>query len=115
MIILNSTLLTFKLEIERIGNVLDLDEFKIKEATERGRSTLISPKFFNKGVYRVRNSNSGHLENIAINIDKIAAVTYDGLVKELGEGCVDRGLWKDVAQGEPIFFYSLKLEREFVK
>ena len=112
---MNSTLLSLKVEIERIGNVLDLDEFKIKEAVERGKSTLISPKFFNKGVYRVRNSNNGHLENMAINIDKIAAVTYDGLVKELGEGCVDRSLWKDVAEGESIFFYSLKLEREFVK
>ncbi len=112
---MNSTLLTFKLEIERIGNVLDMDDFKIKEAVERGKSTLISPKFFNKGVYRVRNSNNGHLESIAINVDKIAAVTYEGLVKELGEGCVDKSLWKDVPDGEPIFFYSLRLERDFVK
>ena len=115
MIGLNSTLLTFKLEIERIGNILDLDEFKIKEAAERGKSTLISSRFFNKGIYRVRNSNNGHLENMAINVDKIAAVTYEGLVKELGEGCVDKSLWKDVPEGEAIFFYSLKLEHDVVK
>ncbi len=101
---------TFKLDIERIGNMLDLDEFKIKEATEQGKSTLISSKFFNKGVYRVRNINNGRLENIAVNIDKIGAVTYEGLVKELGEGCVDKSLWKDVPEGDIIFFYSLKLE-----
>lgn len=114
MIMLNSTT-SFKLDIERIGHVLDMDEFKINEARERGKSTLISSKFFNKGVYRVRNSNNGRLESIAVNIDKIAAVTYEGLVKELGEDCVDRNLWKDVPEGEAIFFYSLKLEGDFVK
>ncbi len=106
---------TFKLDIERIGNTLDLDDFKIKEAAERGKSTLISSRFFNKGVYRVRNANSGRLENMAVNIDKIGAVTYEGLVKELGEGCVDKSLWKDVNEGDVIFFYSLKLEQDFVK
>ncbi len=106
---------TFKLDMERIGHVLDMDEFKINEAKEHGKSTLISTKFFNKGVYRVRNANNGRLENIAVNIDKVAAVTYEGLVKELGEGCVDKNLWKDVPEGEAIFFYSLKLENEFVK
>jgi len=35
--------MTFKLEIERLGNILDLDEYKIKEALEHGKSTLISP------------------------------------------------------------------------
>lgn len=113
MIVLNSA--AFKLDIERIGHVLEMDEFKINEAKERGKSTLISSKFFNKGVYRVRNANSGRLENIAVNIDKIAAVTYEGLVKELGEDCVDKNLWKDVPEGEAIFFYSLKLENDFVK
>jgi hypothetical protein len=112
---LNSTLLTFKLEIERIGNLLDLDDFKIKEAIEHGKSTFISSKFYNKGVYRIRNSDNGRLENLAINVDKIAAVTYDGLVEELGEDCVDKSLWKDVPEGEPIFFYSLKLDRDLVK
>jgi len=58
---------------------------------------------------------AGSLKAIAVNIDKIAAVTYDGLVKELGKDCVDKSLWKDVPQGDPIFFYSLKLESEFVK
>lgn len=106
--------MTFKLEIERLGNILDLDEYKIKEALEHGKSTLISSKFYNKGVYRVRNTDSGRLENIAINIEKIAAVTYDSLVRELGEGCVDRNLWNDVPEGEPIFFYSFKLDK-FVK
>ncbi|VVB91139.1 Uncharacterised protein [uncultured archaeon] len=106
--------MTFKLEIERLGNILDLDEYKIKEALEHGKSTLISSKFYNKGVYRVRNTDSDRLENMAINIDKIAAVTYDGLTKELGAGCVDKNLWNDVPQGEPIFFYSFKLDK-FVK
>lgn len=106
--------MTFKLEIERLGNILDLDEYKIKEALEHGKSTLISSKFYNKGVYRVRNTDSGRLENIAINIEKIAAVTYESLVRELGEGCVDRNLWNDVLEGEPIFFYSFKLDK-FVK
>ncbi len=111
---MNSTIMTFKLEIERLGNIIDLDEYKIKEVLEHGKSTLISSRFYNKGVYRVRNTDSGRMENMAINIDKIAAVTYDGLSKELGEGCVDRNLWKDVPEGEPIFFYSFKLDK-FVK
>lgn len=106
--------MTFKLEIERLGNILDLDEYKIKETLEHGKSTLISSRFYNKGVYRVRNSDSVRLENMAINIEKIAAVTYEGLVRELGEGCVDRNLWNDVPEGEPIFFYSFKLD-QFVK
>lgn len=92
-----------------------MDDYKIKEAIEHGKSTLISSKFFNKGVYRVRNANTGRLENIAVNIDKIGAVTYDGLVKELGEDCVDKDLWKDVPEGEAIFFYSLRLENDFIK
>ncbi len=110
-----NTITAFKLEIERIGHVLEMDEYKINEAREHGKSTLISSKFFNKGIYRVRNQKNGRMENIAVNIDKIAAVTYDGLVKELGRDCVDKSLWKDVAEGEAIFFYSLKLENEFVK
>jgi len=105
----------FRLGIERIGHILELDEYKINEAKTLGKSTMISPKFYNKGVYRVLNSNNGSLDSIAINIDKIAAVTYEGLVKELGKDCVDKSLWKDVPEGEPIFFYSLKLENEFVK
>ncbi len=115
MIGLNSTTLKFKLEIERIGNVLDLDELKIKEAMESGKTTLISSRFFNKGIYRVRNASNGRFESMAVNIDKIGAVTYEGLVKELGEGCVDKGLWKEVPEGDVIFFYSLKLENDFLK
>lgn len=114
MISLTSTELKFRLEIERIGNVLDLDDFRINEALENGKTTLISPKFFNKGVYRVRNSENKRLENLAVNIDKIGAVTFENLVDELGEDCVDRNLWKDVPPGEPIFFYSLKLEENFL-
>lgn len=110
-----NTLTSFRLNIERIGHVLDMDEYKIDEARKLGKSTMISPKFYNKGVYRVRNASKGNLESIAVNIDKIAAVTYDGLVKELGRDCVDKNLWKDVPEGEAIFFYSLKLENEFVK
>ncbi|HEY9245253.1 MAG TPA: hypothetical protein VIO11_00250 [Candidatus Methanoperedens sp.] len=112
---LNATTLTFKVDINRIGTTLELDEFKIKEVMEHGKSTLISSIFFNKGVYRVRNAISGRLENVAVDIDKIGAVTYEGLVKELGEGCVDKSLWKDVNEGDVIFFYSLKLEKDFIK
>ena len=111
---MNSTIMTFKLEIERLGNILDLDEYKIKEVLEHGKSTLISPRFYNKGVYRIRNTDSGRLENMAINIEKIAAVTYESLIRELGDGCVDKNLWNDVPEGEPIFFYSFKLDK-FVK
>ncbi len=111
----SNTLTTFRLEIERVAHTLDLDEYKINEAKKTGKSTMISPKFFNKGIYRVRNSNNGLVEDIAVNIDKIAAVTYDGLIKELGRDCVDKSLWKDVPEGEAIFFYSLKLENDFVK
>lgn len=111
----SNTLATFRLEIERVAHTLDLDEYKINEAKKTGKSTMISPKFFNKGIYRVRNSNNGLVEDIAVNIDKIAAVTYDGLIKELGSDCVDKSLWKDVPEGEAIFFYSLKLENDFVK
>lgn len=114
MIGLNSTTL-FKLDIERLGHALDMDDYKITEVIDSGKTTLISSKFFNKGVYRVRNASSGRLENIAVYIDKIAAVTYEGLVKELGEDCVDKNLWKNVPEGESIFFYSLKLENDFVK
>ncbi len=106
---------SFRLDIERIGHIIELDEYKINEARQQGRSTMISPVFFNKGVYRVRNVSNGRLESIAVNINKIAAVTYEGLVKELGKDCVDKSLWKDVPEGDAIFFYSLKLENEFVK
>ena len=110
-----NTLTLFRLDVERIGHILDLDEYKINEAKEHGKSTMISPKFYNKGVYRVRNSSNGSIESIAVNIDKIAAVTYEGLVRELGRDCVDKSLWKDVPEGEAIFFYSLSLEDQFIK
>jgi len=41
--------LKLKLDIERIGNTLGLDEFRIKESKENGASTMISSKFYNKG------------------------------------------------------------------
>jgi hypothetical protein len=110
-----NTLTTFKLDIERVAHTLDLDEYKINETKKTGKTTMISPKFYNKGIYRVRDVNNGLIEDIAVNIDKIAAVTYDGLVRELGKDCVDKTLWKDVPEGEAIFFYSLKLEDEFIK
>jgi hypothetical protein len=110
-----NTTTSIKLDVERIGHVLEMDDYKINEARSSGKSTLISSKFYNKGVYRVRNANNGRLEGIAINIDKIAAVTYEGLVKELGADCVDKNLWKDIPEGEAIFFYSIKLETGFVK
>jgi len=56
-----NTITSFRLDIERIGHVLDMDEFKINEAREHGKSTMISAKLFNKGVYRVRNADSGSL------------------------------------------------------
>ncbi len=114
MIGLNATT-SIKLDIDRIGHILEMDEYKLNEARSTGKSTLISSKFYNKGVYRVRNASNGRLESIAVNIDKIAAVTYDGLVKELGKDCVDKSLWKDIPEGEAIFFYSIKLETGFVK
>ena len=45
MIDLDTEKLKLKLDIERIGNTLGLDEFRIKESKENGASTMISSNF----------------------------------------------------------------------
>jgi len=37
-----NTLTTFRLDIERVAHILDLDEYKINEAKKTGKSTMIS-------------------------------------------------------------------------
>jgi hypothetical protein len=103
-----------KLDISRIGNVIDLDSYRIDEVLSNESSTFISPMFYNKGVYRVMNNHDNQLEDFAINIDKIEAATYNGLVEEFGTECVDPHLWDDVPEGSIIFFYSFKLEKNLV-
>ena len=104
-----------KLDISRVGNNIDLDPFRIDEVLENGTCTFVSSKFYNKGVYRVKNNQTKQLEDLAINIDKIEAATYEGLVEEFGEGCVDASLWDDVPDGSMVFFYSFKLEKDLVE
>ncbi len=104
------------IDLSRIGHVLDLDQYKIAEIREKGASSFISHIFYNKGLYRVRNKGSGLiLTDLAVFIEKVGAATYEGLVSELGEDCVDKRLWKDVPAGDVIFFYSLRREDDFVK
>jgi len=45
-----------KLDISRIGNIIELDPYRIDETLQNGNSTFVSPLFYNKGVYRVKNS-----------------------------------------------------------
>jgi hypothetical protein len=104
-----------KLDISRVGNNIDLDPFRIEEVLDNGTCTFVSSKFYNKGVYRVKNNQTKRLEDFAINIDKIEAATYEGLVEEFGVGCVDASLWSDVPEGSMVFFYSFKLEKDLVK
>jgi hypothetical protein len=104
-----------RLALSRIGPLLELDQYKIAELKEKGSSSFISSKFYNKGIYRVKNKKTGAVVDFAVNIDKVGAATYEGLVQEMGEDCVDRNLWKDVPEGDVIFFYSLHREDEFVK
>ena len=104
-----------KLDISRIGSTIELDPYKIDETIQHGNSTLVSPMFYNKGVYRVKNSQKKQLEDFAINVDKIEAATYQGLVEEFGKECVDLHLWDDVPEGSVIFFYSFKLETTLVE
>ena len=104
-----------KLDISRVGNTIDLDPFRIDEVLQNGTCTFVSSKFYNKGVYRVKNNQTKRHEDFAINIDKIEAATYEGLVDEFGEGCVDASLWDDVPDGSMVFFYSFKLETDLVK
>jgi hypothetical protein len=103
-----------KLEISRIGSTIELDNYRIYEVLEKGHCTFISPMFYNKGVHKVKNSQNEHSDDFAINIDKIEAATYQGLVEEFGEDCVDSHLWDDVPDGSIIFFYSVKLEKDLV-
>ncbi len=103
-----------KLDISRIGHVIDLDQYKINETIREGKNYLISSKFYNKGVYRVRNLATCKFEDFAIYMDKIGAFTYEGLVEELGKDCVDKKLWEDVPEGEVIFFYSFHVEKDLV-
>jgi len=105
----------FQVEIDRIGHVILLDSLRIQETLKSGSCTFISDKFYNKGIYRVRNRQSGALENFAIRIYRIEAATYQGLVDELGTECIDKSLWRNVPEGAPIFFYAFKLEDRFVK
>jgi len=105
----------FQVEIDRIGHVIHLDPLRIQETLKSGGCTFISDKFYNKGIYRVRNQQSGELENFAIRIYRIEAATYQGLIDELGTECIDKSLWQNVPEGAPIFFYAFKLEDKFVK
>jgi len=105
-----------EIDISRIGHVLDFDHYKIGEIDEKGVSSFISSIFYNKGLYRVRNKGSGLIiTDFAICIEKIGAATYAGLVSEMGEDDVDKRLWRDVPEGDVIFFYSLRREDEFVR
>jgi hypothetical protein len=104
-----------KLDISRIGNIIELDPYRIDETLQNGNSTFVSPLFYNKGVYRVKNSQKKQLEDFAINVDKIEAATYQGLVEEFGEECLDTHLWDNVPEGSVIFFYSFKLETTLVE
>jgi hypothetical protein len=104
-----------KIDISRIGCILELDPTRIEEVIEKGRCTLVSPKLFNKGVYKVKNSRNNQLEDVAVNITKIEAATYKGLVDEFGAKCVDAHLWEEVPEGSVIFFYSFNLETDLVE
>ena len=104
-----------KIDISRIGCILELDPVRIEEVIEKGSCTLVSPKLFNKGVYKVKNTRNNQLEDVAVNIRKIEAATYKGLVEEFGEECVDAHLWENVPEGSVIFFYSFNLETDLVE
>lgn len=104
-----------KLDISRIGSIIELDPIRIDEVLSNGSSTFISKNFYNKGVYRIKNSHINELEDLAINIDKIEAATYNNLVGEFGEECVDAHLFDNLPEGSFIFFYSFKLETDLVK
>jgi len=51
-----NTITLFQAEYRKNWHIIELDEYKINEAKALGKSTMISPKFYNKGVYRVLNS-----------------------------------------------------------
>ncbi|MFQ6055489.1 MAG: hypothetical protein ACE5J3_05855 [Methanosarcinales archaeon] len=104
-----------KLDLDRIGHVIDLDPNIIEEIANKNNSAFVSPKLYNKGIYRVRNKYNGLLEDFAVYLYKIEAATYEGLVKKLGYEKVDKELWKDVPEGSVLFFYGIKLENELIK
>ena len=103
-----------KLDISRVGSIIELDPIRIDEVMQKGTCTFVSPIFYNKGVYRVKNSQKKFLEDFAINIHKIEPATYEGLVEEFGEECIDTSLWDEVPEGSVIFFYSFKVETDLV-
>ncbi len=105
----------FQVELGRVGHLIPLVSLRIQETLQSGSCTFISDKFYNKGIYRVRNKQSGALENFAIRIYRIEAATYQGLVDELGAECIDTSLWRNVPEGAPVFFYAFKLENRLVK
>ncbi|MCD5409955.1 MAG: hypothetical protein LRZ87_04260 [Methanocellales archaeon] len=105
----------FQLETGRLGHVIDLEPSRIQETLKNRECTFISDKFYNKGIYRVRNIETKSLEDFAIHIYRIEAATYQGLVDDLGAKCVDKSLWENVPDGEVIFFYAFRVEEQFIK
>ncbi|ATZ61442.2 MAG: hypothetical protein BME93_05065 [Methanosarcinales archaeon Met12] len=104
-----------QLEIDRLGHVVDLEPSRIQETLKSRECTFISHKFYNKGIYRVRNIETKSLEDFAIYIYRIESATYQGLVDELGAKCVDKSLWKNVPEGGATFFYAFRVEEQFIK
>lgn len=105
----------FQLGLDGLGHVIDLDPVRIQETLKSEECTFISDKFYNKGIYRVRNVETKSLENLAIHIYRIEAATYQGLVDDFGAKCVDKSLWENVPKGGAIFFYAFRIEEQFIK
>ncbi|MHC1602249.1 MAG: hypothetical protein ACXQS4_03350 [Methermicoccaceae archaeon] len=97
-----------RLNPERMGDVLELDPYRIGELKKNKESTYISHLYFNKGLYKVLNRRTREIEPFVAEVVKVEAATYDELVAEVGESLVDIELWRTVGRGEPIFFYLLK-------
>ena len=93
---------------ERMGNVLELDPYRIGELKKSNESTYISHLYFNRGLYKVLNRRTREVEPLVAEVVKVEAATYDELVAEVGESLVDIELWRAVGRGETIFFYLLK-------
>jgi len=96
-------------ELERIAHFIELDPFRIKEALRRGKCTFISRYFYNPGIYRVRNTETGKFENFAILIEKIESASYEDLVRDFGEDLVDESLWEGLSKKDHIYFYAFTL------
>ncbi len=105
----------FQLETDRLGHVIGLEPSRIQETLKSRECTFISDKFYNKGIYRVRNIETKSLEDFAIHIYRIEAAIYQGLVDDLGAKCVDKSLWENVPDGEAVFFYAFRVEEQFIK